>query len=127
MQDLHIEGHCALACGRIREVLARVADKWSVLILYQLGQSPRRFNELKRDLGITQRMLSLTLRDLERDGLIRRTPVSVTPPRVDYALTDLGQSLREPIRGLAQWALANLDKIDAARAAFQEPDDADQN
>ena len=105
-------------CGRISEVLSRVGDRWSTLVIYRLSDGRMRFNALKRELGITQRMLSLTLRELERDGLVRREAFPTVPPRVEYELTDLGQSLRVPIRALGQWALENLDHIDAARASY---------
>lgn len=105
-------------CGRISEVLSRVGDRWSTLIIYRLSDGRLRFNELKRELGISQRMLSLTLRDLERDGLILRHYHPTIPPKVEYELTELGCSLRAPVRALAGWALENLPAIDAAREAF---------
>ena len=106
-------------CRAISGVLARIGDKWSVLIVSRLGVRPMRFNELKREIGgISQRMLTLTLRGLERDGLITRTIFATIPPRVDYELTQLGRSLLEPVRGLSAWALQNIAKIEAARARF---------
>lgn len=106
-------------CKRINEVLARVGDRWSVLIVISLAQyGVLRFNELKRNLGISQRMLSLTLRDLERDGLVSRTYYPTIPPKVEYALTPLGHSFREPVKALGMWALDNLPNIDEARAEF---------
>jgi DNA-binding HxlR family transcriptional regulator len=106
-------------CKAVSGVLARVGDKWSVLIVMRLGAAPRRFNELKREIGgISQRMLTLTLRGLERDGLVTRTVFPTIPPRVDYELTTLGRSLLEPVRALGDWALKNIGKIDAARAKF---------
>ncbi len=106
-------------CKRINEVLARVGDRWSVLIVISLAQyGVLRFNELKRNLGISQRMLSLTLRDLERDGLVSRTYHPTIPPKVEYALTPLGHSFREPVKALGHWALENLPNIDAARAEY---------
>lgn len=106
-------------CKRISEVLSRVGDRWSMLIVISLAQyGVLRFNELKRHLGISQRMLSLTLRELERDGLVSRTQYPTIPPKVEYALTDLGHSIREPVRALGQWALENLPRIDEARAAY---------
>ncbi|MGL4311136.1 MAG: winged helix-turn-helix transcriptional regulator [Paracoccaceae bacterium] len=105
-------------CTRIGEVLARVGDRWSTLIVYRLSGGKMRFNELKRELGISQRMLSLTLRDLERDGLVLRHHHPTIPPKVEYELTALGQSMREPVRALSLWALENLPAIDAARATF---------
>jgi len=106
-------------CRAISGVLARIGDKWSVLIVSRLGARPMRFNELKREIGgISQRMLTLTLRGLERDGLITRTIFATIPPRVDYELTALGRSLLEPVMGLSAWALKNIGKIEAARAKF---------
>ncbi|WP_151718569.1 winged helix-turn-helix transcriptional regulator [Gemmobacter serpentinus] len=110
-------------CGRISEVLSRVGDRWSTLVIYRLSDGRMRFNELKRQLGISQRMLSLTLRELERDGLVRREAFPTVPPRVDYELTPLGESLRVPIRALGKWALDNLDHIDAARASYDAGSD----
>ena len=106
-------------CGRINDVLSRVGDRWSLLVTITLAQyGTMRFNALKRHLGISQRMLSLTLRGLERDGLVRREQFPTIPPRVDYSLTALGQSFQDPVRAMGAWALANLDEIDAARARF---------
>src|SRR6201999_4135545 len=111
--------HVTEDCRAVSAVLARVGDKWSVLIVSRLGAKPMRFNELKREIGgISQRMLTLTLRGLERDGLITRTIFATIPPRVDYALTPLGRSLLVPVRGLSDWALANIGKIEAARTKF---------
>jgi DNA-binding HxlR family transcriptional regulator len=106
-------------CRAISGVLARIGDKWSVLIVSRLGARSMRFNELKREIGgISQRMLTLTLRGLERDGLITRTIFPTIPPRVDYELTALGRSLLEPVMGLSVWALRNIGKIETARAKF---------
>ncbi|MGZ5923457.1 MAG: winged helix-turn-helix transcriptional regulator [Rhizomicrobium sp.] len=106
-------------CRAIGGVLARIGDKWSVLIVSRLGARPMRFNELKREIGgISQRMLTLTLRGLERDGLITRTIFPTIPPRVDYELTALGRSLLEPVMALSAWALKNIGKIETARAKF---------
>lgn len=110
--------HSPAACSKINAVLVRVGDRWSTLIIYRLSHGTIRFNVLKRELGISQRMLSLTLRDLERDGLIARHAYPTSPPKVEYELTPLGQSLREPIRLIGEWALTNLGEIDAARARF---------
>lgn len=111
--------HDTTNCKAVSGVLARIGDKWSVLIVSRLGAAPRRFNELKRDIGgISQRMLTLTLRGLERDGLVTRTVFPTIPPRVDYELTALGRSLLEPVSALGDWALRNIGKIDAARAKF---------
>jgi DNA-binding HxlR family transcriptional regulator len=118
--------HSPAACSRISAVLSRVGDRWSTLIIYRLSHGTTRFNALKRELGISQRMLSLSLRDLERDGLILRTAFPTVPPRVEYELTDLGRSLQEPIRLIGEWALQNLDVIDAARARFDAAEGASQ-
>ena len=106
-------------CKRINEVLSRVGDRWSVLVVISLAEhGTLRFNELKRNLGISQRMLSLTLKELERDGLVNRTYHPTMPPKVEYNLTEMGQSFREPVSALGYWALDNLAKIDAAREAY---------
>ncbi len=106
-------------CKRINEVLSRVGDRWSVLVIISLAQyGTLRFNELKRNLGISQRMLSLTLKELERDGLVNRTYHPTIPPKVEYNLTPMGQSFREPVNALGHWALGNLAKIDAAREVY---------
>lgn len=108
------------ACRRMNEVLTRVGDRWSIQIVYALGRGTMRFNEIKRELGITQRMLSQTLRDLERDGLVRRHQFATIPPRVDYELTDLGRTFREPVMALARWAFDNQPVIEANRRSFGE-------
>ena len=106
-------------CRTISEVLARVGDKWTVLVVGELGNGPKRFNEIRRSLGsISQRMLTLTLRGLERDGLVTRTVFPTVPPRVDYELTGLGKSLLEPVSGLALWARQNREVIQRARVRF---------
>ncbi|QWP75920.1 helix-turn-helix transcriptional regulator [Lysobacter sp. K5869] len=107
-------------CKKAGQVLARVGEKWSVFIIMSLAEKPHRFTELKRALnGISQRMLTLCLRGLERDGLIQRTVIAVMPPHVEYALTPLGISLTKPIIALGQWAFEHIPDIDAARAAFE--------
>lgn len=106
-------------CGRISEVLQRVGDKWSVLVIMMLGDEALRFNELKRRIGgISQRMLTLTLRTLERDGMVIRTVYATVPPQVEYALTPLGRSLSEPVVALGKWAQQNLSHIDRARLTY---------
>lgn len=110
-------------CRAVGSILARVGDKWSVLVIMLLGDGPRRFNEIKRMVGgISQRMLTLTLRGLERDGLVTRTVFTTIPPRVDYELTELGRSLREPVQNLGQWAFTNLPQIQSAREKFDAKD-----
>jgi DNA-binding HxlR family transcriptional regulator len=111
--------HDPAACGRVSEVLSRVGDKWSVLVIMMLGDGPLRFNELKRAIGgVSQRMLTLTLRGLERDGLVSRTVTPTIPPRVDYELTALGHSLWQPVEALGKWAYANVATIETARARY---------
>ena len=108
-------------CARINEVLSRVGDRWSVLVVISLSEyGTLRFNELKRNLGISQRMLSLTLKELERDGLVNRTYHPTIPPKVEYNLTKMGQSFREPVSALGFWALENLSRIDAARESYDK-------
>jgi len=103
-----------------REMLARVGDKWSVYVIHVLGDAGTlRFNELRSRVdGISQRMLTVTLRGMERDGLVTRTVYPEVPPRVEYALTKLGGTLRQLVRGLVEWSGAHLTEVDAARAAY---------
>lgn len=107
----------------IRDVLERMGDRWSMLILFMLGDHDRlRFSALKNEIGdISQRMLSQTLRRLEQDGLVSRTAFATIPPRVDYALTPLGQSFLEPMRKLLQWAEQNHEQVREARTAYLPP------
>jgi len=119
--DLHV----AEDCRAVSEVLARVGDKWTVLVVGTLGDGPKRFNELRRALGsISQRMLTLTLRGLERDGLVTRTVFPTIPPRVDYELTKLGRSLLDPVSALGLWARRNRAAIQAARQRFDGENNA---
>ncbi len=109
----------AVDCRMVSQVLSRIGDKWTVLVVRSLGEGPKRFNELKRLVGgISQRMLTLTLKSLERDGLLIRTVTPTIPPRVDYELTDLGRSLLVPVGALGEWAIANMKSIEAARERF---------
>ena len=102
-----------------REILDLVADKWSLNVIAQLGPGPRRFNELKRSIeGISQRMLTVTLRGLERNGLVSRTVYPVMPPRVDYELTDVGRMLLSASVELVTWAEGHLTEIGLARARY---------
>ena len=111
--------HDAGDCRAVSEVLSRVGDKWTVLVVSTLGDGPKRFNELRRALGsISQRMLTLTVRGLERDGLVTRTVFPTNPPRVDYELTDLGRSLLDPVSALGAWARHNKSAIQDARQRF---------
>ena len=111
--------HVPEDCRAVSDVLARVGDKWTILVVAELGNGPKRFNELRRALGsISQRMLTLTLRGLERDGLATRTIYPTIPPRVEYELTKLGRSLLEPVSGLGLWARRNRMAIADARIRF---------
>jgi DNA-binding HxlR family transcriptional regulator len=113
--------HASEDCRAASAVLARVGDKWSVLIIVLLGDGPKRFNQIKRMVGgISQRMLTLTLRGLERDGLVTRTYFPTIPPRVDYELTPLGRSLRDAVEPLGAWARGHVTHINSARAAFDD-------
>ncbi len=113
-------------CHKVSQVLARVGEKWSVLIIMFLAAKPRRFTEIKRAInGISQRMLTLCLRGLERDGLIKRTVYAVMPPHVEYELTPLGRSLTEPVIALGTWAGQHIADIDAAREAFDAREKAE--
>ena len=119
MSPSHI--HVPASCRTVTEILSRVGDKWSVQVVVELGEGPKRFNELRRIVGgISQRMLTLTLRSLERDGLVTRTVYPTIPPRVEYNLTGLGCSLLKTVRGLGAWAIENRDEILEARRRFDE-------
>jgi DNA-binding HxlR family transcriptional regulator len=108
-------------CIVVREILDRVGDKWSVLVIALLGEQGRRFSELRRSIeGISQRMLTLTLRQLERDGLVSRTVHATVPPRVDYELTPLGRSVLEPLTGLMTWAQEHGTDVAEARRRYEE-------
>jgi DNA-binding HxlR family transcriptional regulator len=118
-----IESH---DCKAVSAILSRVGDKWSVLIIMRLGEGPRRFNEIKRMIGgISQRMLTLTLRNLERDGLVSRKVTPSIPPRVDYALTELGRDLLNPVKSLGEWAILHQPCIEAARTQFDASNGAE--
>lgn len=106
-------------CRGVSEILSRVGDKWTVLVVKALRGQPRRFNAIKRDVGgISQQMLTRTLKALERDGMVERTVRATTPPQVDYALTALGRSLSEPLLQLGQWAVAHLATIHGNRLRY---------
>lgn len=111
--------HVPAKCPAVREVLNRVGDKWSVQVVGLLGDGKKRFSELRHTIeGISQRMLTLTLKGLERDGLIIRTAYPTIPPRVEYELTRLGRSLLNPIRALGDWAAQNRERIQTARDRY---------
>jgi DNA-binding HxlR family transcriptional regulator len=101
-----------------RQALDRIADKWTCLIVYALLDGPRRHGELRRAIGgISQKMLTQTLRSLERDGLVRRTVIATIPPHVEYALTPLGETLAAPLAAICRWAMDHLAEVQAARAS----------
>jgi DNA-binding HxlR family transcriptional regulator len=114
-RHMHLPGDCKA----ISAVLARIGDKWTVLVVNFLGSGAKRFSEIRREVGgISQRMLTLTLRALERDGLVTRAVHPTNPPRVEYALTPLGVSLLEPVQALGTWAIDNQGTMEDARARF---------
>jgi DNA-binding HxlR family transcriptional regulator len=111
--------HLPSDCRAISDVLSRVGDKWSVLVVTKLGSGSKRFNELRREIGgISQRMLTLTLRGLERDGLVTRKVIPTSPLGVEYDLTALGRDLLQPVSALGAWAIRNQGKIQQARTSF---------
>jgi DNA-binding HxlR family transcriptional regulator len=111
--------HDTATCEHISRVLARIADKWTILVVRTLGNGPLRFNALRRAVGeISQKMLSSTLRDLEENGFVSRTVTPTVPPQVEYELTRLGRKFLVPVHGLAGWVATNAKHIDAARAAY---------
>src|SRR5258708_38161366 len=106
-------------CQHISQMLARMSDKWTILVVRTLGRGPLRFNALRREVGeISQKMLSSTLRDLEENGFVTRTVTPTVPPQVEYELTKLGRDFLTPVHGLASWVVANTKNIDAARTAY---------
>jgi DNA-binding HxlR family transcriptional regulator len=119
----HLPNPAGEECRNLNSILAHVGDKWTVLIVVLLGDGPKRFNEIKRMVGgISQRMLTFTLRGLERDGLVTRTVFPTTPPRVDYELTQLGSTLWKAVEPLGSWARAHLSEILISRERFDEKD-----
>ena len=119
MVPAHTDVPASDRCRAVNDILARIGDKWSVLIVMSLGDGTFRFNELKRRTeGISQRMLTLTLRGLERDGLVERDFVPIIPPKVSYRLTELGRSLRGPVGALGQWAIEHRGTVEQARTRY---------
>ncbi|MFI0220678.1 winged helix-turn-helix transcriptional regulator [Streptomyces lydicus] len=113
------DGQSQQDAGRARVVLGMVGDKWSLLVVCRLDQGPRRFTELKRAVdGISQRMLTVTLRSLERDGILTRTVHNVMPPHVTYELTPMGKTLYQATTPLLRWTIDHLAQIDDARADY---------
>lgn len=106
-------------CEHISRMLARISDKWTLLVVRVLGHGPRRFNALRREVGeISQKVLASTLRELEENGFVSRTVTPVNPPQVEYALTELGREFLAPVQALAEWVVANSSRMDTARAAY---------
>jgi DNA-binding HxlR family transcriptional regulator len=113
------DGRLSSDCTAVNDILSTIGDKWTVLIVVTLSKGPMRFNEIRRAVGgISQRMLTLTLRGLERDGFATRTVFPTVPPRVDYALTELGKTLIAPLEQIAKWAISHQDEVADARANF---------
>jgi DNA-binding HxlR family transcriptional regulator len=113
--------HVTEDCRAVSDVLQRIGDKWSIPVVGRLGPGPMRFSELRTVIGgISQKMLTTTLRSLERDGFVTRTAFATIPPRVDYELTDLGRELLVPVNALGDWARDNIVRINAARARFDQ-------
>jgi DNA-binding HxlR family transcriptional regulator len=109
-------------CGS-RQVLALIADRWTAIVIYALDRETMRFGELQRAIGVSQKVLTDTLRALERDGIVRRKVYAVVPPKVEYSLTELGTSLIEPLTTLCHWAQNHLGEVEAARARADDVPD----
>ena len=119
MKPRHL--HHTEDCRAVSDILQRVGDKWTVLVVGKLGDGPLRFNELRSAVGgISQKMLTTTLRGLERDGFVTRTVFATIPPRVDYELTDLGRELLVPVNALGEWARRNTARVNDARRRFDD-------
>ncbi|MEI9430179.1 winged helix-turn-helix transcriptional regulator [Mesorhizobium sp. Cs1299R1N3] len=107
-------------CRAVGQILDRIGDKWTVMVVGALSNGPLRFNAIMREIGgVSHRMLTLTLRGLERDGLVTRTAYATIPPKVEYELTELGRSLIEPLRVLATWAIKHRPLMEQARAKYE--------
>jgi DNA-binding HxlR family transcriptional regulator len=118
------EEHDHAECRAVGQVLDRIGDKWTVMVVGTLAKGPMRFNAVMRAIGgVSHRMLTLTLRGLERDGLVKRTAYPTIPPKVEYELTDMGRSLIRPLKALATWAHGNRAAMEAARARFDQPEE----
>lgn len=116
---------CTEAMIPVHEVLSQIGGKWTIFIIQSLSKGPRRFSEIKRQIeGISQKMLTSTLRDLEKDGFITRKVTPTIPPRVDYELTPLGSELHLPLRTIGEWAHSNRHRVEAARKEFAKREEA---
>jgi len=110
-------------CQKVSQILARIGEKWRMLVVMLLRDGPRRFNDIKRNTaGISQQMLTRTLRGLERDGIVTRTIYPTSPPQVEYSLTALGRSMSEPVSAFGEWVRVHLAEFDDARRRFDERD-----
>ena len=106
-------------CEHISRLIARISDKWTLLVVRVLGRGPCRFNALRREVGeISQKVLAATLRELEENGFVSRTVTPVTPPHVEYSLTNIGKDFLRPVQSLAEWVIENSSRMDVARAAY---------
>jgi DNA-binding HxlR family transcriptional regulator len=106
-------------CQKVSQILARIGEKWSMLVVMLLRDGSRRFNDIKRNTaGISQQMLTRTLRGLERDGIVTRTILPTSPPQVEYSLTELGHSMSEPVLALGQWVRGHIAEFEAARVQY---------
>ena len=115
-------------CQKVSRILARIGEKWSMLVVMLLREGPRRFNDIKRNTaGISQQMLTRTLRGLERDGIVTRKILPTSPPQVEYSLTELGHSMSEPVLAFGQWVREHLAEFEAARARFDRQGEAASN
>ena len=111
-------------CQKVSQILARIGEKWSMLVVMLLRDGPRRFNDIKRNTaGISQQMLTRTLRGLERDGIVTRRIFPTSPPQVEYSLTELGCSMSKPVLAFGEWVRAHLEEFDAARRRFDQRDE----
>jgi DNA-binding HxlR family transcriptional regulator len=108
-------------CQKVSQILARIGEKWSMLVVMLLRDGPRRFNDIKRNTaGISQQMLTRTLRGLERNGIVTRTILPTSPPQVEYSLTELGHSMSEPVLAFGQWVRGHLAEFEAARVQYDQ-------
>lgn len=120
-REPHDFAECQGAMVPVHDVLAQISGKWTILVHGVLSTGPKRFSEIKRHIeGISQKMLTATLRDLEKDGFVTRTVTPSIPPRVDYELTEMGRELHEPLRAIGAWAHANRHRVEDARARFAQ-------
>lgn len=124
MSNIHPNQSILDAQPYLRQTLEIISDKWATSVIYVLSLGTKRYSELQSDIGgVSRRMLTRTLRNLERDGIVQRTEYDEQPPRVEYSLSSLGESLVEPLRGICQWAMANFSAVEAARSEANKSDE----